>query len=247
MNVGIGRRFALVLALAVTSEATTVVGVRSEDRIVLAADSRIQVLTGHTRAVTSGCKLHVTRDIVWAQAGYLSNARTGFDVAAIGARVFAGRGPLDSRLGELARAITVPLHRALLSMHAGNLEEYNETVSVPLTIVAAGMDDGTPVLTFLQFERADSGLLETKLYRCPGDCSAGRRGVQYVLAGMHEEASRLIDETPGYFLKFEWRDGLRGLFDAESAEHPDKVGPPYSMVETNRSGIQWLDRGACPE
>lgn len=235
---------ALLLPRAVPSDATTVLAVRSEDRVVLGADSRIQLLLGHARAARSGCKIHVTRDIVWAQAGYFTNPRTGFDLVSAGTRVFAGQGTLAARLQQLASAVTVPLHRALLSLRAADLEEYNAAVSVPLIIVAAGMDDATPVVAFLQFERADTGLLATKLYRCPSDCSAG---VQYVSAGIHREADQMIHETPSYFSQSAWRDGVRTLLEAEAAEHPDKVGPPYSIVEISRSGIQWLDRGACPD
>ncbi|MBZ5579024.1 MAG: hypothetical protein LAP40_20880 [Acidobacteriia bacterium] len=231
-----------ILAIARPTAATTVLAVRASDRAVLSADSRVQVVRGRQRSLDTGCKVHQSGGIVWSHAGYYANPNTGFDVVALADRVLAGGGTFDARLQRLGNAVSEPLQRALLALRKADPDEYEQDIGSPLKIVAIGMDGGAPVLAALQFERSPDGHLTDKLHRCPGDCTGG---MEYVSAGSHREADRIVREDPGYFEQRGWRNGLRGLLDAEAAPHPDQVSAPYTTVEIGTFGIRWLDRGLC--
>jgi len=137
------------------------------------------------------------------------------------------------------------LHRALLALRTADPKEYDQDIEAPLKIVAAGLDGATPVLAVLQFGRGDDGLIAVRKYRCPGDCPGG---TQYVSAGVHEEADRIVAAAPeAYFAQRSWSGGLRELLQLEAAGHPDQVGPPFAIVEINASGVRWIDRGTCAE
>lgn len=236
------RAAAMLLLVTVFAQATTVLAVRTDERVVLGADSRVQLVRGTRTALSTGCKMHRSGDIVWSHAGYAANPETGFDLAAIGNRAFAGSGALKDRMQRLARAVTEPLHRALLALRDANPSAYDEDIAGPLKVVAAGVDGGAPVLAVAQFERSGDGHLESKFHYCPGDCSSG---MEYVSAGSHSEADRIVRETPDYFRHQEWLEDFRRLLDAEAAARPSDVTAPYSIVEVSPAGIRWLDRGLC--
>lgn len=234
-----------VLLIAVSAQATTVLAVRNATRVVIGADSRFRVVGAGSKGPQSGCKIHATRGVVWSQVGYYANRETGFDVVAIGRRAFSADGTFDTRLQRVATTLTEPLHRALLALRKANPKEYDDDIGTPLKIIAAGIDGQSPVLGVLQFGRGDSGLIEVRKYRCPGDCPGG---TQYVSAGVHEEADRIVNSGPdAYFSQRGWSGGLRGLLEVEAAGHPDQVGAPFTIVEVNGGGVQWIERGACTD
>ena len=235
---------ALLLAAPAALRPTTILAVRSGDRILLAADSRVSIHRGRETAASTGCKIHLTHGIAWAQTGFVFNTRSGFDLESTGTRALAATGTFDDRVQTLAAAVNEPLHRALLALYEQDRQSYYEMVETPLAIFAAGVAEDAPVLAVVEFARAESGRLSHKIYRCPGDCSSK---VLYLSGGMHQEADRLVDSTPALFTRQDWTEGLRMLLDAETAENPRYVGAPYSMVEIRPSGIQWLDRGACAD
>ena len=238
------RVLCLFIAIAAPSGATTVLAVRTEERVVLAADSRVQFIGNQQSTISIGCKVHLTSGIVWSHAGYYANPTTGFDLEAIVARAFAENSSFDARLQRLAGAVSAPLHQALLALRAADRRTYDEDVEAPLKIIAAKMEVAVPVLAVVQFERASTGVLSHRIYRCPGDCPTG---VQYVSAGMHREADRMVEATPAYFSQQGWRNGMRTLLDSTAAAHPGQVSAPYTVVEIGPAEVQWLDPGLCRE
>jgi hypothetical protein len=248
---------ALFLALRVN--ATTIVGVWTEQGVVVVADSRITITDGKGKYVKSetGCKVHVVKDVLVATAGLLKN-----EVVDVIAAIERSKSFRDQATGKPLPEVG-PIIAAQLAVEAvlkaRGPDTFDPSVAVSLLIVA--LEDGGPALTRAEWIplRADQlpqvgagwnryGFRRFKYPENRADAESRDRGVEII------GVRRAIDRYKGTAAATDWndRDGVRfarRLVTLEVTDPNDSavVGEPLTVVTLDKQGIQWRETGACAQ
>jgi hypothetical protein len=113
-----------------------------------------------------------------------------------------------------------------------------------LEVAIMGTEGGVPATDVLTFRfagtEANPGIASSES-TCPGDCAAGRAAVYL---GVHDSIDRIVSANPDLVAQ-PTSENVRMLVGLEYLNHPDSVGGPLSVVKIDRSGVTFVQAGAC--
>jgi hypothetical protein len=246
--------FLMLLLCCYPARGTTIVVIRNDQAIVIAADSRLLEVTsggGVRTAGNSECKVQKMARFFWASAQLDHDDVTGFSVQHFVATAGRFRGTLFAQMSEFERIIAPALLREVTSLKTRDPNYYHALLvnSFPaLEIVFFGVEKKELVLHFRQFIYKKAGrnfkivANPVRAIDCPG-VSCHR--TQLVLLGEYRAiASFMLHPT--------WPTGItpidaaRKLVEIEEQASPTYVGGPITEFVLNTNSEQWVaDEVGC--
>jgi len=228
------------------ARASSIVGIRTPEEVVIAADS-LRTTRGY-RIETTGpvCKIFTVKETAFAVAGLARDPAWEFDAENLAAESLRRRNRLAEAANDLSARLTDALGSYLERLKAGNpilysklLREENGSVT---SILLTAYEGGEPVAIGMDFRAAEEpggrARIAATRVACPGDCA---NGVMYFLLGEHLPIDRYIAEH-GKDRLSPARSGapflVRLVIDAGSKG----VGPPVDVVVIDRRGVSWPAR-----
>jgi hypothetical protein len=222
--------------------ATTVIVVKTPDKIILAADSLATHPFGQPPETV--CKISKIGSIYFAFPGFSS---VNFKVDPISGARRAAIGTRD--MSEVAEAFrnneTAELSRAMPLMKNDSPDRYEIIRQVPLTAVFIGRNNGMLswiIVAFSVSEPVGIPSVSSRIINCPGQCGDrvyryGIIGEQFAIADAEKANPRLLEGNPEKI--------AASLIEIEIDKEPDLVGPPISELVLGNSGVRWIYPGAC--
>ena len=255
--------FALMLGGWLDCGATTIVALRSDRRVVIAADGMLTISkNGSVVEHRETCKIHRTGDILFAHTGIdwyqpLRPAFTaGVELSLPHAleSALSGTGTVREKLVMAERTTRWTLERILSSMRREVPAEFNRRVgTVVLGILFGAIDHGVPVLKTYDYRLDLDGVggirISSTAAICPGDCPKVN-GMIVVGLGYRDLINDFLPVTRfSEIPTISWTDRLAELVQLEIRAAPEFVGPPVAVLELDTNGIHWYRgmRGACSE
>ena len=236
--------FAVLACVVATSplRATTLAIVRTQEQVIIAADSLL-IWYGGDRRPQLACKVDAHADVIFAMAGLVRSPENDFDANRLTHTVLRTPGPLSERMRVLERLLRDRLHGTLTGIRRnlpGLLADQFESGFV-LNITLATVRNRIASLEMRDFYAVTTpdGALQLRVARmsCPRDCAQPAE-----IFGVGETTAMMnyLDTLPGIPSKL---PGLaEHLVRLEIADQPALVAPPIDVVRVGSNGIQWLQR-----
>jgi len=237
-----------VLCLASVADATTIVVVRSGDKIYLAADSRRIIGAGRpAQKVHEACKIRVRGGLVMAAAGLvdfpdLPDLPGGLSIDRAFARASASWTPSASLREKNARFIdraiaeVRPYWQKLATLPGVREREWQAQAVVQTVLV--GVDGGAPVaIVTTLIPRISNGVVsvEPRDFPFPEAAPGVMLGIATAFNRLSTPERRRTFDLPG-------ADAAKRLVEAEFIS--SLVGPPVNVVEISSGGIRWIDQSS---
>ena len=239
------------LCQAASASATTIVAIRVDSMVVLAADSFQLDLGGQQAAERSACKIVRIGNSAAAAAG-VTRFEGFFDVNQLARDALNGRGPFTTRVDTFARKLSEAVRRALREPRAA-AELYRiveRTAGRLVTAVFIGFEDGSPQMVWQSYRvsavvaaTTEAGLLRSTR-ACPSqECSvdlysAGRADAIYEALGRDR---RLIERPDGPVAI------VKQLVGLEIQAAPHLVAAPIDALTIDGKGVASWVEGTKPE
>ena len=228
------------------AHATTIVGIRTPEQVVIAADSMGTSRGYRIETVRPVCKIFTVKDAAFAIAGLVKDPVWNFDAENLTAGSLRRQGRLTETANDIAKRLTEMLGSYLERLKPGNpflysrllKEEDGEITSILLT----AYEEDQPVAIGIGFRATEGpggrvGITTTRV-ACPGDCPGG---VMYFFLGERRAIDRYIAEQgrdrllPAY-------SGAPFLVQLAIDGESKRVGPPIDVVVIDRQGVSWPAR-----
>ena len=234
--------FALALALLpATTQATTIVILRTATGLIIAADSRTtHRLGGRVVDERLTCKIRVIGDVVIAAAGRTAIGENAdalvLDVEAAARRTLARRGTLAQRIEQFDRALHAQLSRVAPLLTAEDAERPF------LEVVLAGLGDAGPAYYLRRFAVTGRGDRRRAARQEDTSCDACQSPIAVLGFGdtIRTALARLTPDRRQPERGSPQR--ARALVELEIASVPEWVGPPVDLMEVNADGPRWIER-----
>ena len=226
--------------------ATTIVVARTENEIVIGADSKVTDTFGN-EVKRRACKILQVGNLFVAFEGLEIDRQTGFNVQDIATMALKTKQSTSviERVSTLTGSLVTRLFDEITHMRKNEREAYNKRIEggqVFLRIVIAGFEKGKPLIFVRSFRAAQITQQQSGITVVPDDCLNDCQGeVVTRFLGETEAIDGLPEETPGF-----WQsgivEGVRRLVHTEIDARSEYVGPPIDIVRISKSGVQWIQR-----
>jgi hypothetical protein len=236
---------AVVCMFGQRAHGTSIIAVRTSTEIVLGADSKLISTDGTiTRAA---CKIGVSKDVSWGEAGILEIPSVGFSIAKMASDIM-GRttDPVETRISTFENRVSPELINVLKAMsHDYFLAHYKETA--PLEMVFAYFEDAVPHVdgvTFMATSRVVTGDISLEIIRVVSPSNKFPDTMVESL-GRHEAADQEVNRFPNIWgaLGIPW--AVRHLIETEINAVPAEVGRPIAILAIDKTGPRWISEGQC--
>jgi hypothetical protein len=226
--------------------ATTIVVARTEDEIVIGADSKVTDTFGN-EVNRRACKILQVGELFVAFEGLAVDRQTNFnvqDIAMMALRAKQSKTVVE-RVSILTGLLVTRLFDEMAHMRKNEPEAYNKRIEggqVFLRVVITSFEKGRPVIFVRNFRAARITQQQFGITVVPDDCLDDCHGeVVTRFLGETEAIDGLPEETPGF-----WQsgivDGVRRLIQTEIDARSEYVGPPIDFVRINKNGVQWIQK-----
>jgi len=233
----VGRALGIILLVAcavsaMAAEATILVGLRGDDELVLASDSKVTGPGSDSRP--NICKIHQGPGCFFAISGPV--AGPGFDAVAI-ARDTCRRGRNIDVIADDFLAQARQPYQAMYDWLLRNESDYHaKRGPFPLVILLIGRRNGQLVMLHTGYHRKAS-VVE------PIDKTEVKNGdAKFSLA---RDLPRFMWLNPNWFQPPYARAAER-LVEADMASGWVDVGPPVAVLQVDATGARWHKQGLCP-
>jgi len=228
------------------AHATTVVGIRTPEQVVIAADSLGTARGYRIESSQPVCKIFTVKDTAFAIAGLVKDPAWNFDAENLTADTLRRQNRLTETANDLGERLTAMLGSYLERLKKGNpylygklLEEQDGTIT---SILLAAYEEDRPVMIGMSFRALEEtgGRIRITAIRisCPGDCPTG---VEYFFLGERRPIERYIAEH-GEDRLLPASSGapfmVRLVIDGGSKQ----VGPPIDVIVIDGQGVSWPAR-----
>jgi hypothetical protein len=253
------KRFARFLTAAVVSvqflslaaRATTIIVVKTEDEIVIGADSKVTDTFGNTSA-NQACKIVQAGDVFFAYAGFARDNQTGFSIPQIAADALNLKptASVTEKTEILTRVAVKKLNVEIPLLKQNNFVTYREKIEgkIFLRILVAGFEKNKPVILVRKFRLGQTEEKKVSVIISTDDCDAKCTGKNVTrFLGEIEAIDGLPEETPDFW-KGGLASGVRKLIETQIAAREEYVGAPIDILRISAKGAAWIQKKpACPE
>ena len=232
----------VMCALSIQASATSIIVIRTPDKIVIAADSK---RTHRNRPPELVCKIRKVGGIYFSLTGIESPAAVEpglrIDAYSNASRAASEKQKITDIADLFADLEKQQLNRILPIMKLRAPELYRSLNGHLLDGLFVGMQDGSPTWIDVHFWELPSAV-HSQRNVCPGQCAPG--GI--IVLGVR----RAIVEAEHHSGQFPTGDPetlAASLVKIEIDGEPEDVGPPISELRIDRTGAHWLSRGVCQD
>jgi hypothetical protein len=199
---------------------------RTDDQIVIAADSRVVDGDGIIRADT--CKIRNAGKWYFALNGLASTK--GVDVFSVVGTILRQEGGIAGRSEAIIHSLTTLLNAAIQSDPA--LRKHAAVTQGSLLGVSiVGTEQNVLRFVYISFAVTDAGLIYEQ-HMCPGECSQNRAGTLVPRS-----------DTAQFHWNMEPLDAVRAFVQMEIDRNLVDIGPPLQLLQINRGGeAMWIER-----
>lgn len=228
-----GRLCALLFALGIQAQATTIVAIWTPAKIVISGDSLLNnYFTGANgatqRRLSTGCKIRKFGATYISAAGNYRIRTAGFDIWDTAARACG----TSENVELCAVRFKADLER--------RLERVVGIHDVNLTVLVAGLQSGSPAMEHITFEAQRNGRLRVR-------SESFRRGKQTwgrVILG-DRNAIDSYERGAASTMTSSLEDQALSLVRIEARAMPQEVGAPFSVLRIEPGGDRWVSGGVC--
>lgn len=233
----------------VAAYATSAIGLRTPALIVLGADSK--VTTPDHEDAGSRCKIRGANQIFWIEAGITVLPKANFVLDDIAAGAMAADEPMSSRVAKFEDVLQSTLLPIMNKVRVSAPFFFADRLEKAwIQIAFASFENGIPTLRVRSFiakaSPARGAYLEINRADLP---NAALPETVFASLGHDEVVKAKLAAIPGdrqQWLKAKGEDhAVEELIADEIAAVPQDVGPPISVVDIRRDGINWISRGVC--
>jgi hypothetical protein len=223
--------FPLLAAPQDMSHGTALAIVRTNEEIVVAADSRV---TDENRAVLPDtCKIRRSGGLYFSAFGQVSWRKVDF-IQVVDKSLSASKS-LAERMKTIKDDLVPLLDRALQS--DPSTRDIAADQGSIMGVAVYGFDHGILVLYYIRFALKDSTHVDPQIHECPGvDCPDGRAVVTAPHAG-------------GFDWSIPSMTGARQWVQAEINKRQFDIGGPLQLLRIDRNGkSNWIEKpNACKD
>jgi len=241
-----------------TAYGTAIAAYRTENEIIVAADSRLTRGDG-IPYLGPICKIRQFGDIFVASSGLISGVKTNFDIWEIVLMASIESQRLSGMVERFETLVRDRLRDAVALTKLLRPNEYQgQFVGKPaITVLFWGIEDSALTLKYLElyvYPRGVDGVLfsvDIRAYDCPGNLCPDGRGV--VLLGERERNSQkdkelFIDPFLSRDAKCDVVDLARKFVQMMIDEDTINYGAPIDILSISKDGAKWIQRkDSCPE
>jgi hypothetical protein len=240
--------FVTLIFLPSSAHSTTIVLVPRQNDIVFAADGRLTVNAPNGAATARSCKVRNFGKFLFAASGLYQDVDLKFNLWELAERSIGGKNTITAFVNALRKAIESQLQQIIEHGVSKFPEMYRTWQSgTPIVSMAiAAIEDGHAVLTTCDFVLSSP---EASCTAWPAGV-AGKPIAHFI--GIQDNAKGAAA-----------RDGTAALADfgknptafasslvereivAERLSKMNRSGPPITTGIFDKSGIHWVDKGAC--
>ncbi len=237
-----------ILSPANAARATTIVVARTNDEIVIGADSKVTDSFG-SDLNKQACKIFPVGNLFVAMEGLEVDRQTGFNLPEISSTALQLKPSASAaeKVSILTGFLVSRLFDELAHLKKHAPETYNKKIEggqMFLRVIIAGFEKGHPLIFVRNFRATQISVQQIGVSVLPDDCLEGCQGVVVTrLLGETDAIDGLPEETPGF-----WQQGLvngvRRLIETEIAARSEYVGPPIDILRIDRNGARWIQKKA---
>jgi len=239
------------IVLPTLGDATTIVVLQTPDQVLVAADARAVSLLADSgvpaTATRQVCKIVRTPHTVIALAGILGNL-SEFDTRGFVQENLSVDTTLENAADRLAQKSIAPLTAVIDGLaHTAP----SQTLIIPgrpaLSIVLTRFENGGTRVAIrdIVYTGRAAGAPEFRIQstNCPGDC----KGPHMVFAAGASDAVTRFLMSRSVRVRLKDPAFALDLLRVEAAAEPSIVGPPFSVLQGDRTGFRWIEAGACQD
>ena len=240
-----------IMALgAPSAEATIIVGIRTPEQVVIAADSLGTFHGLYPETTNEACKVAAVEGVGFAVAGLAKSPRGGLDAEAVIARALSGRRSLLQAVTAIQVELRTHIAQELERQRREDPRFFAKTVEgedgVVTSILVGALEGDVPVAVALDFKAsydpAGKIAVSTSRLACPGDCPSG---VLTFYLGNWRPIQRYVSEH-GQPSEMPPAAAARFLAQLAIDARAPGVGPPIDVLVISKSGIFWQAlKGEC--
>jgi hypothetical protein len=218
---------------------TAIVAVRTEDVLVVGADSKTTRLDAPDVS-TNTCKIQEVAGVFFAVAGLRRSTDGDFDVPLLAARACRAPGTLGDKVVAFEDAMQWPLTTALLRIRDAAPDYYRGRERRHAAFVEVAFfanEGGKPRFLVRDFKARES---EQKVLSIEvGAAELSNPG--FALLGEAREMQSYLDANP-IVDRMNPIEGARALLVRAATVHPETVGLPIDVVQLSGQSVRWVDR-----
>jgi hypothetical protein len=215
---------------------TTILGVKTFQEVILAADTKLSRITGKDTSDAGRIrKIEEIGSLFFAPAGLYGGASSRFSLSALITDACEGNPPIAEKVARFATAVRQPLIELVLNIKQEHSDYFRTDLNskVVFQIAFGAFEAGHPHLYTVACKSTHEGKsLEIKIDRF-------ERG-EFAVLGQHSEIKKFLAANPGYLFPDGWRRSIENLIGLEAARYPEKVALPVDILRIDRSGASWL-------
>ena len=238
----------LIVILANSAHATTIVVARSADEIIIGADSKVTDTYGNDLE-RHACKIRQAGNLFIAFEGLAIDRQTGLNVGEIASTSLQMNAAASA--GERVSILTGFLVSGLLHelgfLKKNAPETYFKKIEggqIFLRVIVCGFEGGRPLVFVRSFKAAPISPQQIGVSVIADDCLDDCRDqIATRFVGETDAIDGLPEETPGFWQKG-LVDGVRRLIETEIAARSEYVGPPIDILRIDRNGARWIQKKA---
>ena len=236
----------LLIALANSARATTIVVARTTNEIVIGADSKVTDTFGNALD-RHACKIRQVGNLFIAFEGLEIDRQTGFNVGEIASTSLQMNASASAgeRVSILTGFLVSGLFHELGFLKKNAPETYFKKIEggqIFLRVIVCGFEGGRPLVFVRSFKAAPISPQQIGVSVIPDDCLDDCRDqIATRFVGETDAIEGLPEENPGFWQKG-LVDGVRRLIETEIATRSEYVGPPIDILRIDRNGARWIQK-----
>jgi len=228
------------------ADASTIVGIRTPEQVVIAADSMGTARGYRIETTRTVCKIFTVKDTAFAIGGFVKDPAWNFDAENLTAESLRRQNRLTETANELTARLTGMLGSYLERLKPGNPFLYAKLLEgedgIITSILLTAFEGDQPVAIGMGFRASEEpgGRVRITATRitCPGDCT---NGVMYFFLGERRPIDRYIAEH-GKDRLVPASSGAPFMVQLVIDGGSKGVGPPIDVIVIDRQGVSWPAR-----
>jgi len=224
---------------------TSVVIHMTPSSLLIAADGRVH--TAADKVVEDTCKIRLTRDVAFTNAGLVRDQFSGFDLAEVAHKSLSSHASMEEAIQDFESQVTAFLRRFLPEIKDRFPAVYRTfDHSAGISVAFARVVDGKPTVHIRSFSAIDDPRGALSIQVMKQDCTSGCQNFVSAL-GHFEQIQPYLRTHPAAFGSTidEVANASLKLLNLETTANPNEVGPPFAILTLDASGPRWIAPGGC--